>query len=454
MRMKGCGLELRTRRSTVIACVAMLLLPGIAIAQDTWEDDDTSATASWIGVDGPMQTHDTHDDGDEDWVEFYAFNGDALVIETLNLGTNADTYIELYRGDGTTLITSDDDSGSDSILASYIAWTADAEAFYYVRVISSPFAPTFGANTEYDLDVKYDTGGSAPGTIEVTVVDAGTSEPIEGAQVTLTDFGNKERISNVLGFCDYTIMPAKVYTIRAAATGYGPESEVTVLSGGGTSSVEIRLSLLPVLPVADFSADETAGQAPMDVQFTDLSDPGNGTITDWQWDFGDGNISTDQNPSHTYSDTGVFTVTLEVTNEVGTDEEVKSDLISVSAPPQANFTGTPTFGEAPILTVDFTDQSIPGSSPITSWLWDFGDDTTSSDQDPSHDYMEPGEYTVSLTVTTADGIDTETKEDFVIAAQALPAAKGLSLFILVVVLVLAGGAVLWTSSRRRMDKRN
>ena len=84
--------------------------------------------------------------------------------------------------------------------------------------------------------------------------------------------------------------------------------------------------------------------------------------------------------------------------------------------PAAAFHGTPTVGVAP-LAVSFIDESAPGSSAITAWSWDFGDGGTSSQQDPEHAYATPGLYTVSLTVSTADGTDTETKADYITVTQ-------------------------------------
>lgn len=79
-------------------------------------------------------------------------------------------------------------------------------------------------------------------------------------------------------------------------------------------------------PVAEFEADVTSGNAPLTVQFIDLSanDP-----TGWDWDFGDGNHSTEQNPEHEYAEPGLCTVSLFVFNAAGSDTETKTDLIEV-----------------------------------------------------------------------------------------------------------------------------
>ena len=81
-------------------------------------------------------------------------------------------------------------------------------------------------------------------------------------------------------------------------------------------------------PDADFSATPRSGTTPLTVQFTDES---TGTPTSWNWDFGDGDISTSQNPSHEYTDSGTYTVSLEVSNGAGSDSISRMDYIMVSS---------------------------------------------------------------------------------------------------------------------------
>ena len=76
------------------------------------------------------------------------------------------------------------------------------------------------------------------------------------------------------------------------------------------------------------------------------------------------------------------------------------------------------------LGVQFTDQSLRGSGPaISSWLWNFGEGTASNDKDPLHRYAALGTYTVSLTVRTASGNDTELKTGYVVVDAIAPAAR-------------------------------
>ena len=83
--------------------------------------------------------------------------------------------------------------------------------------------------------------------------------------------------------------------------------------------------------------------------------------------------------------------------------------------PNAAFTAAPVSGTAP-LTVQFTDQSTAGTSAITAWAWSFGDEGTSDQPNPTHVYGTAGSYTVTLTVTTPDGVDTETKVNVITVA--------------------------------------
>jgi parallel beta-helix repeat protein len=172
-------------------------------------------------------------------------------------------------------------------------------------------------------------------------------------------------------------------------------------------------------PVADFTADVTAGTAPLAVNFTDLS---TNTPTSWAWDFGDNATSDQQNATHTYTAAGTYTVTLTATNAYGSDDEVKTDYITVTGgsggdAPVADFSADVTSGTAP-LAVNFTDLS---TNAPTSWAWDFGDNATSDQQNPSHEYTATGTYTVTLTATNAYGSDDEVKTDYITVTE--PAAQ-------------------------------
>ena len=160
-------------------------------------------------------------------------------------------------------------------------------------------------------------------------------------------------------------------------------------------------------PVADFIADNTTVSIDDVVTFTDLS---SGVIDSWSWNFGDGVLSTDQNPTHTYTAAGLYTVSLIVSGANGSDTEIKADYITVNAlAPISDFEATPLSGNAPLL-VNFTSLS---TGEIDSYFWEFGDGGNSLEQNAVYQYLTPGNYTVSLTVTGVGGVDTESKTDYI-----------------------------------------
>ncbi|MBU0982367.1 MAG: PKD domain-containing protein [candidate division Zixibacteria bacterium] len=100
------------------------------------------------------------------------------------------------------------------------------------------------------------------------------------------------------------------------------------ISTDGMAFDDISVISNEVPPVAAFSAEPTSGVAPLAVTFTDAST----LATSWSWNFGDGGTSTAQNPSHTYTNPGTYTVALTATNAYGSDVETKVDYITVTDP--------------------------------------------------------------------------------------------------------------------------
>jgi parallel beta-helix repeat protein len=167
-------------------------------------------------------------------------------------------------------------------------------------------------------------------------------------------------------------------------------------------------------PAADFRATPETGKAPLTVQFVDIS---TGDPIEWAWDFGDGGVSSDQNPVHIYTDAGTYPVTLTVQNSAGQSMLLKRNLISVSAAvtaPVAAFRVSADEGTDP-LTVQFTDLS---TGDPTGWYWNFGDGETSHEQNPTHTYHGARTYTVSLQASNDGGSSVATREDMVTVSTA------------------------------------
>ncbi len=164
----------------------------------------------------------------------------------------------------------------------------------------------------------------------------------------------------------------------------------------------------PQKPVANFTSNVTSGNAPLDVVFTDKS---TGIPTTWNWSFGDGINSTQQNPTHKYSKAGNYTVVLTASNSAGSSKITKSSYIKVTSvtKPIANFTSNVTSGNVP-LDVAFTDKS---TGAPTAWSWSFGDGTNSTVQNPTHKYSKAGNYTVTLTASNSAGSNKITKSSYI-----------------------------------------
>jgi len=186
-------------------------------------------------------------------------------------------------------------------------------------------------------------------------------------------------------------------------------------------------------PVANFSASTTTPFIGQTVTFTDLS---TNSPTSWSWSFNPatvtytgGTSSTSQNPQVQFTAGGLYTVTLTATNGGGSDQEVKTNYISVLYTPVADFSSDnviPLVGQ----TVGFTDLST--NSP-TTWLWVFAPSTvtytggtTSASQNPQVQFNAAGFYSVSLTAVNASGPNTMTKTDY-INAQGIPPTATLKL---------------------------
>ena len=180
--------------------------------------------------------------------------------------------------------------------------------------------------------------------------------------------------------------------------------KLVVKNAAGITDSIIKTQLITVYakPAVSFTASPSIGCTPMLVQFNSQSTAGSGSISSWQWDFGDGTFATAENPSHTYTASGNYNVSLRVINSFGCVTSItKPQFIKVGTPVVANFTNSqPTSCDLPTI-INFQNTST-GAGTL-SYLWDFGDATTSIQTNPSHTYTAAGNYTVKLTVTSSNG---------------------------------------------------
>lgn len=173
-------------------------------------------------------------------------------------------------------------------------------------------------------------------------------------------------------------------------------------------------------PVISVIASDNVGCAPFGITFTsDVDiDPGL-TITEYFWTFGDGNTSMDANPTHTYTNAGVFDISLRVrTNITECDKvEIFSNLITIDGV-ASNFTFTASDLCSVPTTITFVNTSI--ISPNTTYEWDFGNGMTSDQQVPMPvTYTVAGSYPVTLKTISANGCESINTQNVQVGVQEL-----------------------------------
>ena len=193
--------------------------------------------------------------------------------------------------------------------------------------------------------------------------------------------------------------PAAIYITPGIYT-----IKLTVYKGTDSSTVtKTGFITVYAIPTVNFTGTPTSGCFPLPVNFTESSTAGSGTITAWQYDFGDGNIGNQQNPSHTYNNTGLFNVSLTVVNSNGCRRTLtKPNYIQINDGVKANFSFDLPPGCTVPATVNFTNSST--GNGINTWFWEFGDGATATGPGPlSHTYTTAGNYPVKLTVSNPSG---------------------------------------------------
>jgi len=160
-----------------------------------------------------------------------------------------------------------------------------------------------------------------------------------------------------------------------------------------------------VAPSAGFASDQSTADY-LEYTFNNTST----NATTYEWDFGDGNTSTDESPTHTYATHDVYTVTLTAKNAAGLMTTL-SQTIDIQAPVTADFTFVTNQDPETYQTVQFMDASV-GAVEL---LWEFGDAFQFTGMNPEHEYMEDGIYTVTLTAKSVTGLADVVTMDVTIA---------------------------------------
>lgn len=244
------------------------------------------------------------------------------------------------------------------------------------------------------------TTGTCQGTGSVTVtvnsaaaISAGNDITVcEGNTVTLSGSGGTtyawdNGVTDGVAFAPNT---SAIYTV------VGTTADGCV----GTDQVNVTVESAPT---AAFQSDVQSGCLPLAIQFANASTG----VTTYNWDFGDGTTSTDQDPAHTYYYSGCKNVTLQVASANGCSRTLSMpNYICIQASPVAAFSVNP--GE--LSESNPQANFINASENAVSYVWNFGDNTTSTEESPEHTFaVIEGGYEVTLYAYNADGCMDSTK---------------------------------------------
>lgn len=278
---------------------------------------------------------------------------------------------------------------------------------YYIELGSVPTANS----------VRYPYAYSVQFTPEQQVAANFTSNIQEGCTPQTINFSNSST-GNPTSF-NWTFQggtpatsTAENPTVTYSQPGIYPVSLIATNSNGSNTFSQSNFITVNQAPQSDF---DFITQQNNTVVFTNQTQFVNAE-PDYSWDFGDGQTSTENSPSHTYTSGGTYTVTLTATNDCGNSTTIQTVDITVLS---ADFTSNTQTGCIP-ATISFSDMSA-GNPTSYSWTFQGGNPATSTSANPVVTYNTPGVYTVSLVVNSSTENSNITKTDFLII-DAVPTA--------------------------------
>ena len=257
-------------------------------------------------------------------------------------------------------------------------------------------------DTNYDLRFYY------------TMLDNSANPSLTVSILGVTEFGSPETTQEAL---DATIASVTVtddsepavYVQSTLAFNSGINNTVAIYFTNGP--VECRLDDFTIDVGADGAVPPSVGFTPeqSETNYLEYSFTNSSTgATSYLWDFGDGNTSTEESPTHVYDTHDIYTVTLTATNDANLSASL-SQTIDIQAPVTADFTYM--VDENDYKTYHFMDASVDA----TMLLWEFGDGYQFTGMNPSHTYQEDGIYTVTLTAYSVTGAMSVANAELVVA---------------------------------------
>ncbi len=373
------------------------------------QDDGKLVFGTYTGQNNTITTANSYNNGA--WHHVVATQSSAgmkLYVDGAEVGTNPQTSAEGYTGywhvggDNTWGSTTPWFNGDIDEVAVYTyALSAGRVQAHYQAAQPAPNQDPVAAFTitKTDLHVSADASASSDpdGTIDHYEWNFGDGSPV----VTTT---------NPVTTHDYA--SANTYTVTLKV--------VDNRGGSKTKTEAVTVQAANVNPVSSFTA--TVDHLDVAVNGTASNDP-DGTISSYEWDFGDGHTETTTGPTtdHTYTAAGHFVITLKVTDNRGGTHSSTQPVDTTMPPnqhPNAAFTTS-----VNKLKVTFNEGSTDPDGTIASYLWDFGDGTTSTVKNPPvKTYASAGTFTVTLTVTDNGGETDTVSHNVTTVANVKPTA--------------------------------
>ena len=247
------------------------------------------------------------------------------------------------------------------------------------------------------------------GNNQINIVNSVTSDfsyvagSCSGVATTLTNTSAPQPFTAVWDFGDGTPTSSGTVNVSHIFANSGTFNVKLVNNFGNCiDSVTKPVAIVAGSSAGFFSPDTLSCKVPKDVTFTDTT---KGTPTKWQWTFGDNSTSTLQNPKHTYASSGLYPVTLSVTNSNGCTSTVTIPQYVKIAVPTASI-NIPVANSCNTLDIN-ANANVSTVDGVASYRWQFGDGTadftSTSSPAVTHHYASTGTYTLTLIVTTNGG---------------------------------------------------
>jgi gliding motility-associated-like protein len=267
-----------------------------------------------------------------------------------------------------------------------------------------------------NVTIEFSTGDCSLGGHYGYAYIVGECSPLE-IQVDYCPSNSNQAILTAPSGFDYqwsTGQTTQQITITDPPNGSVYSCTLTAVTG---CQVTLNANITSTAVVAGFNYPPPCPGVP--IQFTDESTSNIGNLISWNWNFGDGNTSTDRNPIHTYALSGLYTVTLTAQTDAGCFDTY-STTVNVNPFPQAGYTVPTVCDGSPSQFINTT--LFPPT--IGSWEWDFGDGSApnTTEWNPLHPYAVPGTYNTRFIARSQNGVCTDTVEVVTTVAQ-LPIAS-------------------------------